>query len=356
MEAKLTPWIVLFIAAAAQGAFLSVMLFFKKNRKKKAGQSLLAALILAFTITIAYYTTFWTGINPRLSLYLIVILQFTFLFGPLSWLYLHVTLRKKWPKLAILHFLPFVLICVLFLFGSRIFTGLRLPGYFFSVAQTTHLLIYAFLNLWLTKQTGNNPWAKSVALSFLGYVLCFTAYHVLNWTGLLKTEYDYMVSLGMTVFIYYIGYHGFRTPVIDDLSPEVKYQKSSLTDNSIEYIAQKLDTMMMHEKLFTKGDLKLQEAAEKLDVSVHALSQAINVAKNKKFTDYLNEYRVKEAIRLMQLEEYEQEKLMAVGIDSGFNNKTSFLNAFKKYVGQSPSEYRKALAQEAKEESPQPEA
>lgn len=354
MEAKLTIWTVLFIAASAQGAFLSVMLLLKKSRNNKISQSLLAALIFTFTVTIAYYTTFWTGINSSLPRYLGVILQFTYLFGPLCWLYLYVTLNKRWPKTAWLHFVPFLLIGLLILFGTSLLPDLRLPVYFFSASQTAHLVVYAILNLWLTKTAGNNRWAKNVALSFMGYVVCFTTYHFLNWTDLLETEYDYMVSLGMAIFIYYIGYHGFKTPVIEDLTPEPKYQKSSLTDNSIEYIVDKLDGIMETEKLYTKGDLKLQEVATRLDITVHALSQAINVAKDKKFTDYLNELRVKEATRLMESEEYEQAKLMAVAIDSGFNNKTSFLNAFKKYTNQTPSEFRKELVLEEKVKDPQP--
>lgn len=353
MEAKLTFWTVLFIAASAQGAFLSIMLFLKKAGKNKISQSLLAALIFTFTITIGYYTTFWTGINPGLPRYLVLILQFTYLFGPICWLYLYVTLNKRWPKHAWLHFTPFVLIGALYFFRFPLIQNAGLPLFFFSASQTAHLIIYAILNLWLTRTTDNNRWAKNVALSFMGYVVCFTAYHVLNWTGLLELEYDYMVSSGMAIFIYYIGYHGFKTPVIEDTTPEAKYQKSSLTENSIEYIVDKLDGIMNTEKLYTQGDLKLQEVATRLDVTVHALSQAINVAKDQKFTDYLNELRVEEAKRLMESEEYEQAKLMAVAIDSGFNNKTSFLNAFRKFTGRTPSEYRKELLEE-KQETPQP--
>lgn len=355
MEAKLTIWTVFFIAASAQGAFLSVMLLLKKARHNKTSQWLLSALIFSFTATIAYYTTFWTEVNAGLPRVLGLILQFTYLFGPLCRLYLYKTLNRKLSKTAWLHFIPFLLINLLLVFGASLFPTLRLPVYFLAAAQTTHLVVYAVLNLWLTRTTGNNRWAKNMAFSFMGYVLCFTAYHVLSWTRLLETESDYMVSLGMAVFIYYIGYHGFKTPLIEDQTPEPKYQKSSLTDNSIEYIAAKLDDLMATEKLYTEGDLKLQEVAKKLDVTVHALSQAINVAKDKKFTDYLNELRVEEAKRLMQAEDYKQAKLMAVAIDSGFNNKTSFLNAFKKYVGQTPSEYRKGLLpKEEQEEASQP--
>lgn len=334
-------WIVLFIAAAAQGVFLSLMLLFRNAKKKSRAQNLLGALILTFTITIAYYTTFWMGINPSLPGALRIILSFTYIFGPLAWMFLHQTVYNRLPKKAWLHYLPFVLMSILSFLASRLPAQVRFS---FGVIQIAHLIIYSLLNLRLVHKTEQNQWIRNVAVSFAGYTLCFLIYDVLNWTGVLRTQHDYMVSFGMTIFIYFIGYLGFKTPTFSNGNSDEKYQKSSLTDNSIQYIARKLDELMTQEKLYTKGDLKLQEVAEALDLGVHALSQAVNVSKGKKFTDYLNELRVEEAIRLMQQEEYQDMKLLAIAIDAGFNNKTSFLNAFRKHTGQTPSEYRKGVA------------
>ena len=341
LESDFDIWIVLFIAAAAQGIFLSAMLWVKQAGKKHRSQHLLAALILAFTITLSYYIAYWLKVDDQLAKPFRVIMLFTLLFGPLSWTYLFRTLHNRLPKLAWLHFIPFVPISLLALYGGEAVKGMEVH---FNVFQIVHLLIYAIANLVLVQRRGKNQWARNVALSFSGYVLCFMAYYLLSWTGILSDQHDYMVSFGMSIFIYFIGYHGFRAPTFFNGPGNEKYQNSSLTDSSIDYIAQKLDALMEQEKLYTKGDLKLQEVADRLDLGTHALSQAINVAKGKKFTDYLNELRVEEAIRLMKSLEYQHVKLLAIALDAGFNNKTSFLNAFKKYTGQSPSEYRKNMA------------
>ena len=342
MQAKVDIWIILFLAAAAQGIFLSIMFVLKKARNKHLSQYLLGSLVFLFTITIGYYTTYWMQINPQLPRILTVILVFTYLFGPLSWLYLHQTIYNRLPKRAWLHFIAFPLVVLLLYLAGR---TINLSILFFQVIQVSHLIVYAVLNLILARKTGQNRWIRNVALSFAGYVLCFLIYDVLQWTGILSTQHDYMVSFGMTIFIYFIGYHGFKAPTFfNGAGNDQKYQKSSLTDNSINYIAKKLDKLMENEKLYTKGDLKLQEVAEALNLGVHALSQAVNVAKNKKFTDYLNELRVEEAMRLMQEENYQDAKLLHIALDAGFNNKTSFLNAFRKYTGQTPSEYRKNIA------------
>lgn len=342
MQAKVDIWIILFLAAAAQGVFLSLMLILKKARDKQLSQYLLGSLVFLFTITIGYYTTYWMQINAQLPSILAVILAFTYLFGPLSWLYLNQIIYNKLPKRAWLHFVTFPVVVALLFMSGRV---INLSVMFFQVIQVSHLIIYAVINLLLARKTGHNRWIRNVALSFAGYVLCFLTYDLLSWSGILSRQHDYMVSFGMTIFIYFIGYHGFKAPTFfNGAANDQKYQKSSLTDNSIDYIAKKLDELMEDQKLYTKGDLKLQEVADALNLGVHALSQAVNVAKNKKFTDYLNELRVEEAMRLMQEEDYQHAKLLAIALDAGFNNKTSFLNAFRKYTGQTPSEYRKNIA------------
>lgn len=348
MEARLDIWIVLFIAAAAQGIFLTAMLFLKPSKVKqsKTGQYLLGLLMLSFTITIAYYTTYWTGISGDLSPALSIILRFTLLFGPLSYLYLYHSINKILPRHYGIHFLPFVLTNVL-MYSIHIFEPSFQDYHYFNSLPAFHVLGYAVFNLIYIRKHQGNKWIRQVAVSFLGYAVCLLTYYVLVWTQVLLIQHDYMVSMGMTLFIYFIGYHGFRNPiVINNLGTE-KYQKSSLTEAGIKQISNRLDTLMKDEKLYTNGDLKLGDLARRLELSPHVISQVINVAKKKKYNEYLNDLRVNEAKLLMEHEDYQDAKLIAIGIDAGFNNKTSFLNAFKKRVGLSPSDYRKSFYSQA---------
>ena len=302
---------------------------------------MLSLLVLCFTLTLSYYLVFWLGYTPQLHPATALITRLTLLFGPLLWIYLSIV-QKKELRLVWFHFTPFLLVIVAIVvsYGSSIFNSILLSV---TILQNVHLVAYAIAIIVLAKE----PSLKILAYTFVGYMACFIGYYLMAWIGILQLKYDYMVSLGMSVFIYYIGYRGLKSSQVLPEENTEKYSNSTLTKDALVYIVNKLDHMMEHEKLYVNGDLKLQDLANSLDVSIHSLSQAINAGKKQKFNDYLNELRVQEAQRLMTSDSHKNLKLIAIALDSGFNNKTSFLNAFKKYTGHSPSEYREKLLAQA---------
>jgi len=333
-------WIILFAATISQGYFLSVALGLKERWKNKA-VNVLSLLVLSFTLTLSYYLIFWLGYTPELPDLLGLSMRLTLLFGPLLWIYIQIVERKS-PGKVWLHFLAFIVgvSAIIITYGSPYFIDV---SFGVTVLQIVQLLVYSFVILGSVR----NKSLKILAYTFTGFVACFISYYLMAWTGILQLIYDYMVSFGMSVFIYYLGYKGLQTSRILPEEHSEKYSNSSLTNDALAYIVNKLDLVMSRDKLYLNGDLKLQNLADALDISVHSLSQAINSGKNQKFNDYLNELRVQEAQRLMTSHSHQDLKLIAIALDSGFNNKTSFLNAFKKYTGYSPSEYREKLLAQA---------
>lgn len=333
-------WIILFAATVSQGYFLSLALGLKERWKNKA-VNLLSLLILAFTLTLSYYLAFWLGYSTQLPRILGLSMRLTLLFGPLLWFYIQ-TVQKKPINRAWLHLLPFIVSVVVPIpfFRSPYFSTISLSV---TRLQIIQLIAYSIMIISLVEEKS----LKVLAYTFTGFVACFVSYYLMAWTGVLRLKYDYMVSFGMSVFIYYLGYKGLQASRILPEESTEKYSNSALTNDALNYIINKLDQIMSREKLFLNGDLKLQDLADALNVSVHSLSQAINSGKNQKFNDYLNELRVEEAQRLMASDSHQEMKLIAIALDSGFNNKTSFLNAFKKYTGHSPSEFREKLLAQA---------
>jgi YesN/AraC family two-component response regulator len=105
-----------------------------------------------------------------------------------------------------------------------------------------------------------------------------------------------------------------------------------------------LQIFLNETRLFLKNDLTLPFLAEKTDIPVHHLSQAINTKTNLNFNDYINSFRVNEAkIRLVS-SDFDRFTIEAIGRSVGFNNKTTFIGAFKKFENQIPSEYKKRFA------------
>lgn len=98
--------------------------------------------------------------------------------------------------------------------------------------------------------------------------------------------------------------------------------------------------LMVETKLYKNPTLTLDSLADELSVNRNTLSKAINSVTNKNFNNFINDYRVKEAIRLMsssQKTDYSIDELLD---QIGFNSRTTFYVAFKKVTGLSPTEYK----------------
>jgi len=67
----------------------------------------------------------------------------------------------------------------------------------------------------------------------------------------------------------------------------------------------------------------------------------VNQFSEKNFSDYINSLRVDEAKKLLKNADFEAYTIVAIGLECGFNSKSTFYTAFKKFTGQTPTAYRK---------------
>ncbi|MGC4021544.1 MAG: helix-turn-helix domain-containing protein [Cyclobacteriaceae bacterium] len=122
------------------------------------------------------------------------------------------------------------------------------------------------------------------------------------------------------------------------LADTSKYKSSTLTSDQRENILSKLRLTMEGEKPFLNPTFSLPDLADKLRISVHQLSQAINEGLDKSFFEMTAEYRIEEAKRL--LVDQPNIKIEEIAEQVGYNSKSSFNTAFKKITGKTPSEFR----------------
>ncbi len=93
-------------------------------------------------------------------------------------------------------------------------------------------------------------------------------------------------------------------------------------------------------QLYLDPHLSLTSLSEVVKICEGYISQLINYFTEQNFTSYINSLRVEEAKRLLQDSNYDHFTMVAIGMESGFNSKSTFYAAFKKYTGISPTEYR----------------
>lgn len=102
-----------------------------------------------------------------------------------------------------------------------------------------------------------------------------------------------------------------------------------------------LEQFMTDKEPFLDPDLTIQKLALQIDFSQKELSTLINHHIGKHFFDFINEYRVLKAMSILKNQSQQNLTVLEILYQVGFNSKSSFNTAFKKYSSLTPIEYRK---------------
>lgn len=118
-----------------------------------------------------------------------------------------------------------------------------------------------------------------------------------------------------------------------------KYAASSLTNEKKNSLFQRLEKLMQEEEVYKENLLTKERVADLLGTNRTYLSQVINEQTQQNFTQYVNNYRINEAIRLLSNPETDI-PLKAVASEVGFNSMSTFYKIFQNTVGIPPKQYR----------------
>ncbi len=126
----------------------------------------------------------------------------------------------------------------------------------------------------------------------------------------------------------------------DELAGE-KYAKSGLSEQQMRVYKQRLEDAMLAQQAYLRSDLTLPKLAKSIDCSVNHLSQVINAGFGMSFFDYLNHFRIEHAKRLLSEMDSRGGAVLNIAFTVGYNSNSAFYAAFKKYVGETPAQFRK---------------
>jgi AraC-like DNA-binding protein len=99
---------------------------------------------------------------------------------------------------------------------------------------------------------------------------------------------------------------------------------------------------MEESRYFTNNLASLAGLARQISESPHHVSQVINEKLNKNFFEMLAFYRVEHAKKLIRQDKQGKITVEELAEMVGYNSKSSFNSAFRKYTSKTPSEYRKS--------------
>ncbi|WP_259067898.1 helix-turn-helix domain-containing protein [Mucilaginibacter sp. X4EP1] len=101
-----------------------------------------------------------------------------------------------------------------------------------------------------------------------------------------------------------------------------------------------LKAYMLRDTPYLSPSLTIQELAGQMHLPVRELSLLINYRLGQHFFDFVNEYRVEKAMKLLRETTNRELTIQQILYEVGFNSKSSFNTAFKKHAGVTPKDYR----------------
>lgn len=101
-------------------------------------------------------------------------------------------------------------------------------------------------------------------------------------------------------------------------------------------------------KVYLMPGINLNIIAEMIETNRQYLSQTINNYYHQNFNQIINNLRIRDAKLLLLEDKFEKYTIESIAESVGFKNRTSFISAFKKVCGTTPSQYRNENRQSVK--------
>ncbi|MFA6403097.1 MAG: helix-turn-helix domain-containing protein [Salinivirgaceae bacterium] len=296
---------------------------------------------------------------------------FILLVIPLVWLYVKKLNEPqfRFSKKHMLHFVPFVLVMLLsivffvhnkeFVFDSQYNThtlSLNILMYIVALGQYIFYLVYILriihsfkakaLNELSNTEDIDPTWLLIFLFTFLIIFVLLIAMMVIAIHSLEAGYFNQIVSLVFALAIYILGYKGLFQQTILPQKQEIlpltseMNEKETIENRFDEQLLKKLLDFMTHHKPYHEPELTLTALALQLGIGRNQLSELINTGTGGNFYDFVNKYRVEEVKQLMENPKYKDYTILAVAFEAGFPSKSTFNSIFKKFTGDTPSEYR----------------
>jgi AraC-like DNA-binding protein len=354
-------------------AFFGVLIFVSKRPKHSSfvfltiWMAVIAVFLGSLLLPFQVIDYFKPGIFPVL-----------FLFGPLLYLYvssLSVDNFRLNPILLV-HLLPMIAISLHRSIVNPVSINIDMPNANISMVYNNiyyGLLILSMFVYWvfslklIIKHRESIPdnfsnyssknslsWLVSVITLFLVLFIIDFFMMFMNRVGIEVGRFS-ILSHNLTIFTFIMIFFGINQSVIyktrrilkeepyNSENQEVRYSRSSLNEKQIEELTNTVFQYLKNKKPYLNPDYSLQMMAEDLNISRHKLSEAINNGQKKNFYKLINEFRVEEVKEMLANSAYCHYSVLGIGLECGFNSKTSFNRIFKEETGFTPSEYKKTV-------------
>ncbi|NBB23343.1 helix-turn-helix domain-containing protein [Runella sp. CRIBMP] len=364
------------------GLLFAVLLWFRGWQEERLSDKFLGWVMFFLAMEIQDYTFGFSGINILWEKFDGFPRYFHLAFAPTIYFYLKAQINRdfRFKAAHLWHYsfyvVYFMVNFVVFVQGKKSIDAFRSSelaywlGWLESIAIWGSYIYYFYQSLrlykeyrrWVETQFSDTETISFVWIRNFIYLIIAGEVFKLSWSiadwalGDLPFEQDWWWHLFTVVIIAYVGIKGYAqhqpiklifkddkveaiglSLVGETANPPANPPSGSTNDYS-EW-KPKIEQLFKEQKLYLEPELSLSDLATKLKTNTSMLSAAINQNFGKNFNDFVNEYRVEEVKRQLKNPANAHLSLLGVAMECGFNSKSTFNRAFKKFTGQSPKEF-----------------
>lgn len=368
---------ILFSILGFQLVFVAIFLF-QSKKGKRISNTLLGLIFLLLAISAFDILIAITGLvsSPGISL---LADNFILAYGPLIFYFTQSVLYRdfQFKQINLAHIIPFVLLVLYTVwFISRMtpadqmeierqlnVTNFNWQQQLIEFGLLAHISIYAiFSKLEVRKvrrsslesqsfiQEDNFKWLNFILNSFILFFATAIIHFILPIAGIRN---GLSISLlAMITFIFYfvnqvllkmLNQTTNQSGIIGIEELNRKYEGSNLNKEERNSIQASLETLIKDKQPYLESDLSINELASLIPCTPKHLSQVINEVYESNFFDFINKHRIEEAKKQLRNASDDKLTILEVLYASGFNSKSSFNTAFKKFTNQTPTEFKNSL-------------
>ncbi|MFZ1805718.1 MAG: helix-turn-helix domain-containing protein [Cyclobacteriaceae bacterium] len=333
--------------------FISGGLFFQKKGKSHLMLALFSLLFGLEMLDYLYSTSRFVHVLP--DFYGVYYFFVGFIYGPILWFHISgfISPEDKFSYWGLLHFVPFILSIIYFadvlslsgtermIYNKDHFYDRIMP---MNYARAGHLLLYGigFIIVIYNKRqilTANNKLYAIIICS-----IYFITAVIVSWLTMFADNWRQFILYYFvaSTIVFIVGYALYSKPgFLEGVAK--KYLNSGLDVVTMQRIVNKIESEFKSKKMYLSRDLTLRKLAEQINEKPHFISQALSSQVGENFNDFVNRYRIEHAKGMLRDEHFNNYKIEAIALESGFNNKVTFNKAFGKFVLTTPSAFRDAV-------------
>ncbi|WP_188150699.1 AraC family transcriptional regulator [Teredinibacter waterburyi] len=365
---------VFIVVTVVQSLFLALFQLFIPTKNRLA-TLLLSLFFVVIAISSLSVMLFWgdnINVSGWIKLYLLpylLVVSFS-LKGPFLYYYV-LSLTSKSIRItsaAVIHLVPVVIgvfVVLLFHISSDDLKNLAVdkpnqfvwnmikllpPIYAIYAVYSVHRYQYYLKRQYSSLDTMVIAWLYFLTLGFSlnwfwsACVHLAGAYIPAEWLDSYGIADNY-ITLILVVSLFIVSFSYSDKLLITKFESDRPIKDSEVSNET----RKKIIEAMEEGKVYLDGRLNIESFSKKIDANYRDVSAVINKEFNTNFFDYVNMFRVDEAIARLADESKKDCTILDILLESGFNSRSAFHRFWKRRISVSPSEFRRQVLSNSKD-------